>query len=198
MTRPTILDRDDVAVVPVEPTPEMSNAFDNMDAWGNDPEWPTARDAMEAMLSASPHSSAWQEVREYVAELEGRANDRAAEADAWAKKYWAEKEAREKLQAEVAATVRKFNCDTSDQFWANIAKIRTRAEAAEARIAALELRLAEAERVMEQQTSALLPLSNAVFNDNGDMTTSEPLINSEQCVSAYFAGRAARAWKDGN
>lgn len=70
MTRPTILDRDDVAVVPVEPTPEISNAFDNMDAWGNDPEWPTARDAMEAMLSASPHSSAWQEVREYVAGLE--------------------------------------------------------------------------------------------------------------------------------
>ncbi len=72
-----------------------------------------------------------------------------------------------------------------------------RAEAAEARITALELRLAEAERVIEQQTSALLPLSNAVFNDNGDMTISVPIINAEQCVSAYFAGRAARAWKEG-
>lgn len=40
---------------------------------------------------------------------------------------------------------------------------------------------------------ALRPLSNAVYNDNGDMTVSVPLIisDSEICIAAYFAIAAA-------
>lgn len=69
MTRPTILDRDDVAVVPVEPTEEM--IFFGFDGWNGFAKLSNKMcNAFRRMLSASPHSSAWQEVREYVAGLE--------------------------------------------------------------------------------------------------------------------------------
>ena len=61
------------------------------------------------------------------------------------------------------------------------------------RIEKLEAALARAEE-------ALRPMSDAVFNDNGDMTVSQPLPNHEDCVKAYFAAkqiRAALAAKEG-
>ena len=80
MNRPTILDRDDVAVVPVELTGSMIKAAldtcpvapsgmndEEADYFCNSAEY-------SAMLSASPHSSAWQEVQEYVAGLEMERN----------------------------------------------------------------------------------------------------------------------------
>lgn len=38
---------------------------------------------------------------------------------------------------------------------------------------------------------SLKPLSDAVFNDNGDMTVSPPIIDAEQCIQAYFRYRRA-------
>lgn len=55
---------------------------------------------------------------------------------------------------------------------------------------------AENERLrtaLEKAMSALTPLSDAVFNDNGDMTVSVPHLSYEQCVAAYFAAKAANA-----
>lgn len=79
--RPTILDRDDVAVVPVEPTEEM--IFFGFDGWNGFAK-PSNKmcNAFRRMLSASPHSSAWQEVREYVAGLEAAALRVSAELQA--------------------------------------------------------------------------------------------------------------------
>lgn len=83
-----------------------------------------------------------------------------------------------------------------------IARERERAEAAEkralnneARAQAAEQKLAEAVKVMEQQSKALEPLSNAVFNDNGEISVSYPVsFTSEHCIAAYFADRAARCF----
>ncbi len=71
MTRPTILDRDDVAVVPREATDEMLDAGNERsieDIAMTGTAYPS--DIFDVMIAASPHSSAWQEVREYVAGLE--------------------------------------------------------------------------------------------------------------------------------
>jgi hypothetical protein len=48
---------------------------------------------------------------------------------------------------------------------------------------------ASAEHVLalEKAAEALSPLADAVFNDNGDMTVSVPLLSAEDCIQAYFA-----------
>ena len=46
---------------------------------------------------------------------------------------------------------------------------------------------------LEKAAEALKPLADAVFNDNGDMTISPPLINAEQCIRAYFAVKGIRS-----
>lgn len=48
-------------------------------------------------------------------------------------------------------------------------------------------------RALQSADNALKPLSDAVFNDNGDMTISLPLVTGEQCTSAYFAAKAIRS-----
>lgn len=65
-------------------------------------------------------------------------------------------------------------------------------------VSTLEARLEKAREVIERQQSALKPMSDAVYNDNGDMTISEPWPVADQCVAAYWADRAARAWMEQN
>jgi hypothetical protein len=48
-------------------------------------------------------------------------------------------------------------------------------------------------QTLRKAEAALTPLANAVFNDNGDMTVSVPLLSADQCISAYFAVKAIRA-----
>ena len=40
--------------------------------------------------------------------------------------------------------------------------------------------------VLKKAAEALLPLSNAVYNDNGDMTVQRPMPSADECISAYF------------
>lgn len=57
-----------------------------------------------------------------------------------------------------------------------------------------EALLKEAGPVIDKLRTALLPLCNAVFNDNGDISVNYPVsFTSEHCISAYFAERAARS-----
>lgn len=46
---------------------------------------------------------------------------------------------------------------------------------------------------LEKAETALMPLSNAVFNDNGVMTVTTPRPTYDDCVMAYFAVRRIRA-----
>lgn len=45
-------------------------------------------------------------------------------------------------------------------------------------------------KTIQSAKEALKILSDAVFNDNGDMTVSVPLVSSEDCIKAYFASKA--------
>ena len=47
--------------------------------------------------------------------------------------------------------------------------------------------------VLQRAAEALKPLADAVFNDNGDMTVSVPLLSAEECIQAYFAVKRIRA-----
>lgn len=224
MNRPTILDRDDVAVVPVEPTPEMIAA-----AWNS---WkvrhkeklgpgPGFVEAITAAIAASPHSSAWQEAREYVAGLEKENADLrerfdwdrrtyAAEGKAMQAEHRAEAaEARIKALERENAILRAEMGDPDRRSRDALEKERERLQASRdgyargrdeiqrlydeqrARIAALELRLAEAERVIE-------PFANSdvlMFLDNGSMGEADTICG----ISGFTYGdlRAARAWKEG-
>lgn len=40
---------------------------------------------------------------------------------------------------------------------------------------------------LKKVRDSLRPLADAVYNDNGDMTVSIPVITSEECIAAYFA-----------
>ena len=63
------------------------------------------------------------------------------------------------------------------------------------RAKAAEQRVKDAVKVLEQQSKALEPLANSVFNDNGDISVNYPVrFTSEHCIAAYFADRAARAF----
>lgn len=46
--------------------------------------------------------------------------------------------------------------------------------------------------LLEKAIEALRPLSDAVFNDNGDMSVSQPLPTYDECVKAYFVVKQIR------
>lgn len=46
--------------------------------------------------------------------------------------------------------------------------------------------------LLEKAIEALRPLSDAVFNDNGDMSVSRPLPSYDECVKAYFVAKQIR------
>jgi hypothetical protein len=51
----------------------------------------------------------------------------------------------------------------------------------------------DVELAMKKAAEALRPLADAVFNDNGDMTVSIPLLSSEDCIQGYFASKRISA-----
>jgi hypothetical protein len=63
-------------------------------------------------------------------------------------------------------------------------------EAADALVAA-EQRERELVKHLERAIEALEPMSDAVFNDNGDITTNIPTIRADDCEQAYFVSHAA-------
>lgn len=46
---------------------------------------------------------------------------------------------------------------------------------------------------LKKADEALRPLADAVYNDNGDMTVSVPLLSSEECIQGYFASKRITA-----
>ena len=57
----------------------------------------------------------------------------------------------------------------------------------------LASRVQELEKALRKAETALKPLSDAVYNDNGDMTVILPVVSYEQCQTAYFASKAIDA-----
>jgi len=49
-----------------------------------------------------------------------------------------------------------------------------------------DTRIDKLRTVLKKAAEALLPLSNAVYNDNGDMTVQRPMPSADECISAYF------------
>lgn len=123
MTRPTILDMD-LVVVPTAPDNEMLAAVWSVRMSNGKA---VAEVCYESMLSASPYPTAWDDVRRYVEGLETQ------------------------LKAHMADD---YGCGPAGMSKADVDRTiahnaTVRAEAAEARIAELEKRLADAEMVIE-------------------------------------------------
>lgn len=119
MTRPTILDLD-LVVVPREAAQVMLDevtAADQHEPFSDT----TMSGIFDAMLSASPYPTAWEDVRKYVEGLE-RERDEATGTIRYCEKQWSE---------ERGVMIDKFVCE------------RNRAEAAEARAEAAERQLSE-------------------------------------------------------
>lgn len=88
-------------------------------------------------------------------------------------------EAAEARVAELEAMLQQTVEETSDE----IAALMIRAQAAEQRVK-------DAVKVLDNAGGALSAMSDAVFNDNGDMTVRIPSVTAEECISAYFAERS--------
>lgn len=132
MTRPTVLDMD-LVVVPREATVEMECRVDHEDCTTPD----AAKSAFRDMLSASPYPTAWDDVRKYVEELER--SFAACEADRLERI-----EQCDRMADDWAVFCASIGV-TWDTHEAVACEIEARAEAAEARIAELEKRLADAD-----------------------------------------------------
>ena len=167
MTRPTILDLD-LVVVPAQADVGMLGAwyrYKNGHRFaGEEP----ARDtsdvgAYSAMLSASPYHTAWDDVRKYIEGLEREyADSIARETDGWRRANRAESKVKAWEGFVVVRDLPRLAVPTKDfgpgeQDTVSVPKITPekltdiidRAEAAEARIAELEKRLAKADVVVE-------------------------------------------------
>lgn len=201
MTRPTILDRDDVAVVRGKPLGYITFLHSKKGNWHltrsrlqteqeakahkehlqrliDDQHWHDDYDAISRLVyEASPHSSAWQEVREYVAASDAR----IAELEAFVKEegergdYWFD--------------LATYDVGGAPRLWKDRAE---NAEATEVRIAALELRLAEAERVIEPFAREATAWEK--YEDGEPLVEGFPEYYGHLSVADL---RAARAWKEG-
>ncbi|MBW8285873.1 MAG: hypothetical protein K0M55_19975 [Rhizobium sp.] len=144
MTRPTVLDMD-LVVVPREADATMwTAAAVPLGRWRDETFFGSKNDAAvlsyRAALSASPYPTAWDDVRKYVEGLE----EELASAD-----------------AVIAAQQKDFASNNIRN-----AENAHRAEAAEARIAELEKRLADAERLSEGMEAASKLTFAAQHNPN--------------------------------
>jgi len=66
-------------------------------------------------------------------------------------------------------------------------------DAKDAEISLLRSELAIVRQLLEISEKALTPFSNAVFNDNGDMTVSPCHDSYESFIAAYFAKQKIHA-----
>jgi len=167
MTRPTILDLD-LVVVPQAMTPEMIAAA--WAAWhsrhgGKIGPGPAFGEAVPAAISASPYPTAWDDVRKYVEGLEAGIKRLSDEEELCDETTGDDPFSIVRLAAKLAACEarsRKIMSSLSnvvligdvghyvnDAVFDALTERANRAEAAEARIAELEKRLADAERVVE-------------------------------------------------
>jgi hypothetical protein len=80
MTRPTILDTADMVVVPKEPTSEQKQAGHEVNVG---PRSSVYTYIYRAMLSASPHPTAWEEVKAWEAEQAKRIRELEARLEAF-------------------------------------------------------------------------------------------------------------------
>jgi len=74
--------------------------------------------------------------------------------------------------------------------------VRLANELRDATLASLRALLQRAGEELGKASKALEPMSDAVYNDNHDMTVAQPYPNYDQCVAAYFAESSARALRD--
>lgn len=189
MNRPTILDLD-LVVVPREATSEMIGA--GIVAYDGKCEASYA-----AMLSASPYLSAWDDVRKYVKGLEeevGRLEDENSELryepwPEWARAvlkvirshtgYDGYDDATEGVDMPLELSEHLSEMDNEAE------RLKVRAEAAEARIAELETRLADAERVIEPFTER----ANDYPNDYPDYLAIVVQLGHLRAARAYMEGK---------
>lgn len=202
MTRPTILDLD-LVVVPREAEQVMLDevtAADQHEPFSDK----TMSGIFEAMLSASPYPTAWDDVRKYVDGLEeeiGRLEDENSELryepwPEWARAvlkvirshtgYDGYDDAVEGVDMPLELSEHLSQVESDTDRW------KARAEAAEARIAELEKRLADAERVIE-------PFAERAGKLDGIWKDHETQWSPEYGNTAITIGhlRAARAYMEG-
>lgn len=199
MTRPTILDLD-LVVVPREASKNADIRF----VFGA----PVLSIAWPIVSAGSSYPTAWDDVRKYVEGLETEV-ERLKFLVEWGEAFCdtkhpdtARAEAAEARIAELGADLSRLAETYGDEERPRYTTRRLRLEverakaAAGIRIAELEKRLADAERVISKQRDALQPLYDAVFNDNGDITVNLSMPTGEEFIAAYFADRAARAYME--
>lgn len=204
MNRPAVLDMD-MAVTPRKSVPLP---YDLQDDFCDDPscEHGCAEMRQERDEFNRKHNGpdpAWDDVRKYVEGLEtlaAKVNDIRNSIIGCQKMNWSEHiyplvAALEEAGIEGAGypEAREYVGTMLERTLA----AEVSAKAAEARIAELEKKLADAERVISKQRDALQPLFDSVFNDNGDITVNLSMPSGEEFIAAYFADRAARAYMEG-
>lgn len=207
MTRPTVLDMD-LVVVPREATDEMLSSMGDMHM-----PFGEMVAAYDGAIFASPYPTAWDDVRKYVEGLE-RERDEATGTLRYCEKQWSDErgvmidkfvyernraEAAESQLSEIAGHM-DSECDSDSilhvvrEAEADRDIYKDRAEAAEARIAELEKRLADAERVIE-------PFAAYAAKDGFGLDFHEkPLPDEDSPGWVYVTNgdfRAARAYIDG-
>lgn len=166
-------------------------------------------------LSASPYPTAWDDVRKYVEELE-RERDEATGTLCYCEKQWIDErgvmidkfvyernraeaaegraEAAERQLSEIAGHM-DSECDSDSilhvvrEAEADRDIYKDRAEAAEARIAELEKRLADAEKIVARVPPYLTDMYKAICR--GDETAAAGFAGKDELV------RAARAYLEG-
>lgn len=192
MTRPTILDLD-LVVVPREATVEMECRVDHEDCTTPD----AAKSAFRDMISASPYLTAWDDVRKYVEGLEEKIGFTMADASRMLRKSDVKGvcqtpticfEFSDRVRcgpcAVKASKLAGVEIDDTHSHLPEVCRLRREVKTAEARIAELEKRLADAERVIEP------------FADAADLFKYS--LSEGVCIDVYLRNlRAARAYMEG-
>ena len=211
MIRPPILDLD-LVVVPREPIREMWAAMaDTLYMYKNRHHDKVVSDLLDAMLSTSPYPTAWDDVRKYVGGLE-RERDEATETLRYCEKQWSDErgvmidkfvyernraEAAERQLSEIAGHMGS-ECDSDSilhvvrEAEADRDIYKDRAEAAEASIAELEKRLADAERVIEPFAKLAGEYDPPEDDDNDlpfDLRHGDMTIGQLRAARAYMEGK---------
>jgi len=195
MTRPTILDLD-LVVAPREATMEMQVA-------GNFNHDQSPEAVFSAMLSASPYPAAWDDVRKYVEGLEERVAFTMTDTSRMLRKSDIKDvcphpddcfEISDRVRcgpcASAASLLAGIKIDDTHSHLPEVCRLRREVRATNARIAEIEKRLADAERVIEpfaEEAACYDPDSG----DGDDILWATP---------AYFKIRhlrAARAYMEG-
>lgn len=167
MTRPTVLDMD-LVVVPRDAAEDIDATIKEFGHWHHLNEMTIAKGMVpsdseidievmafnkikRAMLSASPYPTAWDDVRKYVEKLEVEAKCDEEYLDLVKDKYRSAEARIAELEAELASLADLYGDEEKPRYTTR--RLRMEVERAKAaagiRIAELEKRLSDAERVIE-------------------------------------------------